>query len=30
MTLPDFVRAIPLVGPWIDDYGQRLLEAVRS
>ena len=25
MTLPDFVRAIPLVGPWIDDYGQRLL-----
>jgi len=25
ITLPDFVRGIPLVGPWLDDYGQRLL-----
>ena len=25
ITLPDFVRAIPLVGPSIDDYSQRIL-----
>jgi len=25
LTLPDFIRGIPLVGPWIDEYGQRIL-----
>ena len=25
LTLPDFVRSIPLIGPSIDEYGQRLL-----
>ena len=24
---PEFVRRIPLVGPWLDDYGQRLLQS---
>jgi predicted PurR-regulated permease PerM len=27
VTLPDFVKRIPLVGPWLDDYGQRLLQS---
>jgi predicted PurR-regulated permease PerM len=25
MAVPDFVRGIPLLGPWLDEYGQRLL-----
>jgi predicted PurR-regulated permease PerM len=24
-TMPDFVKRIPLVGPWLDEYGQRVL-----
>src|SRR5258706_3307320 len=27
VAMPDFVRHIPLVGPWIDEYGQRLLQS---
>lgn len=26
-VMPDFVRRIPIVGPWLDDYGQRLLQS---
>jgi len=25
LTLPDFIRGVPLLGPWLDEYGQRLL-----
>jgi len=25
ITLPDFVRGIPLAGPWLEEYGQRIL-----
>jgi len=24
MTLPDFIRGIPIVGPWLDEYSQRI------
>jgi predicted PurR-regulated permease PerM len=27
IAVPDFVRKVPLVGPWLDDYGQRLLQS---
>jgi predicted PurR-regulated permease PerM len=27
VTLPDFVRQVPLIGPWLDDYGQRILQS---
>ncbi len=27
VAVPDFVRKIPLAGPWLEDYGQRLLQS---
>lgn len=27
IAVPDFVRKVPLIGPWLDEYGQRLLQS---